>query len=131
MIYVDCDSTLILYDGTHDSVTGAEGWRPNDHLVWCLNWYLEMYPQGVTVWSGGGGGGSLSGDYAGQRARDAKLEQPPRYYTRSKDPALPTPWDIVIDDELEFTTKAKLLTPEEAVIWFLEVGLTPAWAETI
>jgi hypothetical protein len=85
-----------------------------------------MYPQGVTVWSGGGG------DYARQRARDAKLEQSdrPRYYVRAKDNKLPTPWDIVIDDELKFTTKAKLLTPDEAIIWFLTVGLTPAWAET-
>ena len=122
MIYVDCDSTLILYDGTHDPVTGAKGWRPNDHLVWCLNWYLEMYPQGVTVWSGGGSA------YAAQRARDAGLTQPPRYFTRSKAPALVTPWDVVIDDELEFKTQAEhQFTPEQAILWFLREGLAPSW----
>ncbi len=124
MMYVDCDSTLILYDGTHDPVTGAESWHPNDHLVWCLNWYLEMYPQSVTIWSGGGS------DYAAQRARDAGLVQsdPSRYYVRAKDPELVMPWDVVIDDELEFKTLAEhQFTPEEAILWFLTVGLTPSW----
>ncbi len=125
MIYVDCDSTLILYKGTFNAA-GAEDWEPNVHLVWCINWYLEMYPNGVTVWSGGGGGGALSGDYAGLRARDAKIEG--SYITRSKDPKLVTPWDVVIDDELGFKTPAQVqLTPEEAILWFLKVGLTPAW----
>ncbi len=121
-MYVDCDSTLILYTGERDRETGIEDWHPNDHLAWCLNWYLEMYPLSVTVWSGGGG------DYAAMMARMAGLHQPPQYLVRAKDPALVAPWDVVIDDELEFKTLAEhQFTPEEAILWFLTVGLTPSW----
>ena len=92
-MFVDVDSTLILWQDTYNSY-GAEDWKPHKLLVDAVESYSVCVLQGnVVIWSSGG-----AEDYAGVWARRVLHPGTP-YKVAAKDPQLLTDGDLMIDDE--------------------------------
>ncbi len=98
--YVDCDDTLVLWlddddkvlDGPNPYGTGPDGrWKPNLELLAALKEWRENTPGSeIILWSGGGA------DWAQLWERRIYPEAADAI---SKDPRIPGPDDLCIDDD--------------------------------
>ena len=110
-LFVDCDDTLVIWQNPHvnqdSNVWMGESWKPNDDLIFSINFALNLNPDiQLIIWSGGGV------DYASRWAFRFFPNIP--YLALAKDISLPTKEDICIDD-MPIKVEGILLTPAEFI----------------